>query len=216
MSLSLYSPRLFSELAQLYTVQGRYDEAESIYIDALNMLRDTLPKNSWCVGRCLSQLGQLAKLRNQDDKAEATYVCACVRVRAYKRACECERVVQWAGCVCLCALLPHAPLRLALPRSLVAALTILRRSNKNHLVTATALNELAELYVMQRRVEPAEPLFRESLRVRKLAIQQQNIPSATASTSAGAVDNGFEVSTLAREELEIMCVGITCFLLCDA
>ena len=87
MSLSLYSPRLFSELAQLYTVQGRYDEAEPIYIDALNMLRDTLPKNSWCVGRCLSQLGQLAKLRNQDDKAEATYVCVCVRVRAYTSVC---------------------------------------------------------------------------------------------------------------------------------
>ena len=114
---------------------------------------------------------------------------------------------------CLFAFTPHthAPLRLALPRSLIAALKILRRCNKNHLVTATALNELAELYVMQRRVKPAESLFRESLRIRKLAIQQQNIPSATASTSAGAVDNGFEVSTLACEELKIMCVAITCF-----
>jgi hypothetical protein len=85
------SLRLSSDLAQLYTVQGRYDEAEPIYTDALNMLRITLPQNSWCVGRCLAQLGQLAKLRKVYAKAETTYVCVCTRTRTciYLRVCVC-------------------------------------------------------------------------------------------------------------------------------
>jgi len=103
------SLRLSSDLAQLYTVQGRYDEAEPIYTDALNMLRITLPQNSWCVGRCLAQLGQLAKLRKVYAKAETTYVCvyAYADVHLFACVCACKRVVQCAGCACLFALPPH-------------------------------------------------------------------------------------------------------------
>ena len=75
-------------LAQHYERQGRGDEAERRFVEALAQLRKTRPENDWEIGRVKSELGGLLTTHGAYARAEplllAGYEALCADVRTNK------------------------------------------------------------------------------------------------------------------------------------
>jgi tetratricopeptide (TPR) repeat protein len=153
---------ILNGLALLYKSQGKYNEAETLYKEALTIERAILP-NHLKLATTLNNLAQLYKSQGKYNEADPLYQEALIIGRA--------------------SLSPNAPLLAAYLNNLAElyrsqgkyneaeplfqeALTIDRASlPPNHPDLATDLNNLALLYRSQGKYNEAEPLYQESLTI---------------------------------------------------
>ncbi len=57
-------------LARLYDAQGRFDDAERLYLDAVSGFRSLFPKGDWRTGAALYRYGAFLTGRGRYDQAE--------------------------------------------------------------------------------------------------------------------------------------------------
>lgn len=72
-----------NNLAAVYFYQGRYQEAEPLYVQALDLLKDLLPEQHPNIAQSLNNLARLYQSQSRYKEAEPLYVQA---FEIYKRS----------------------------------------------------------------------------------------------------------------------------------
>ena len=157
-----------NNLASLYNAQGRYDAAEPLYKQAMEICRVALGEEHADFATSLNNLALLYKAQGRYEAAEPLY----------KQAMEIRRVAlgeehpDFATSLNNLALLYKAQGRYEAAEPLYTQAMEIRRAalSEEHPKFATSLNNLAELYRAQGRYEDAEPLYTQSTEIRRVAL----------------------------------------------
>ncbi|MEG4022352.1 tetratricopeptide repeat protein [Microcoleus sp. S13C4] len=152
-----------SYLAALYKSQGRYSEAEPLFLQAVEIGRRALPEDDPCLATDLNNLAELYYSQGRYSEAEPLYLQA---VEIGRRSLP-EDHPSLAIYLNNLAGLYQSQARYSEAEPLyLQALEIDRRSlPEDHPDLATDLNNLAGLYQSQARYSEAEPLYLQGLEI---------------------------------------------------
>jgi tetratricopeptide (TPR) repeat protein len=154
-----------TNLALLYYSQGRYDQAEPLYLQALELSKRLLGEDHPHVATSLNNLAALYYSQGRYDQAEPLYLQA---LELSKRLLG-EDHPHVAQSLNNLALLYYSQGRYdqAEPLYLQALELRKRLLGEDHPQVATSLNNLALLYRSQGRYDQAEPLYLQALELSK-------------------------------------------------
>ena len=167
-----------SYLAALYQSQGRYSEAEPLFLQALEIDRRALREDHPFLAYHLNNLARLYQFQGRYSEAEPLFLQS---VEIDRRSLS-EDQPRLATSLNNLAGLYASQGRYseAEPLSL-QALEIDRRSlPEDHPSLATSLNNLAELYRSQGRYSEAEPLYLQALEIVKRSLPEDHPSLATS------------------------------------
>ena len=167
-----------NNLAALYDSQGRYEQAEPLYIQALEIYKRILGENHPDTASSLNNLALLYDSQGRYEQAEPLYIQALELTKRING----ENHPDYARSLNNLALLYRSQGRYDEAEPLyIQALELYKQLlGVNHPFTATSLNNLALLYNSQGKYEQAEPLFIQALELRK-RILGENHPSTASS-----------------------------------
>jgi tetratricopeptide (TPR) repeat protein len=156
---------LLNRTGYYYESQGRYEEAEPLYLDALAMRKRLLGEAHPAVANSLNNLAALYASQGRYEEAEPLYLDALAM--GQRLLGEAHPAV--AKSLNNLALLYYSQGRYEEAEPLYRdALAMKKRLlGEAHPDVATSLNNLALLYDSQGRYEEAEPLYRDALAMRK-------------------------------------------------
>ena len=152
-----------NNLAYLYYSQGRYDQAEPLFLQALELSKRLLGEDHPQVASNLNNLAGLYDSQGRYDQAEPLYLQA---LELSKRLLG-EDHPQVAFSLNNLALLYHSQGRYDQAEPLLVQALELRKRllGEDHPHVATSLNNLAGLYYSQGRYAEAEPLYLQALEI---------------------------------------------------
>jgi tetratricopeptide (TPR) repeat protein len=167
-----------SNLAFLYYSQGRYDQAEPLYLQALELWKRLLGEDHPHVATSLNNLAVLYDSQGRYDQAKPLYLQA---LELSKRLLE-EDYPHVATSLNNLAGLYYSQGRYdqAEPLYLQALELRKRLLGEDHPHVATSLNNLAGLYYSQGRYDQAEPLYLQALELSKRLLGEDH-PEVAAS-----------------------------------
>jgi tetratricopeptide (TPR) repeat protein len=154
-----------NQLALLYKSQGRYDEAEPLYLQALELSKRLLGDNHPDVATSLNNLAYLYESQGRYDEAEPLYLQALEldkRLWGDNHPYVATSLNNLAGLYYSQGRYDQAE-----PLYLQALELCKRLLGDNHPDVATSLNNLALLYYYQGRYDQAESLYLQALELRK-------------------------------------------------
>jgi len=165
-------------LAGLYYFQGRYSEAEPLYLQALEIGRRSLPEDHPGLATHLNNLAALYESKGRYSEAEPLYLQA---LEIQRRALR-EDHPFLATYLNNLARLYESQGRYSEAEPLfLQALEIGRRSlPEDHPGLATQLNNLAALYESQGRYSEAEPLCLQALEIDRRSLPEDHPSLATS------------------------------------
>ena len=157
-----------NNLAELYRAQGRYADAEPLYLEALEIKRTALGAAHPDTATSLNNLAQLYRAQGRYADAEPLYHEALEIFRTALGAAHPDTATSLNNL----AALYHAQGRYTDAEPLYLEALEIRRTalGAAHPDTATSLNNLAQLYRAQGRYADAEPLYLEALEIRRTAL----------------------------------------------
>ena len=175
------SPLLASSLnnlAELYRSQGRYQAAEPLHQQALEMRRSLLGETHPDVATSLNNLALLYKLQGRYEAAEPLYIQALERFRSLLG----DSHPHVATSLNNLAALYESQGRYEAAEPLFQQALEMSRSllGDSHPDVATSLNNLALLYKSQGRYEDAEPLYQQALELRRSLLGENHPDVATS------------------------------------
>ncbi|HWS98796.1 MAG TPA: tetratricopeptide repeat protein [Pyrinomonadaceae bacterium] len=170
--------RLVNEVAFHLESRARYDEAEPLYLQALEISKEVLGERHSYTAGSLNNLAGLYYRRGSYEEAEPLYLQA-LEIRKEVSG---EKHPDTAISINNLALLYRAQ------DSYEKAEPLYRRAlemwkellGEKHPDTAVSLNNLAGLYYAQKRYEEAEPLFKQALEIRKEALGEKHPDTAVS------------------------------------
>ena len=186
--LSVVKERLGSEhpdyaiclnnLAYIYYFQGRYEQAEPLYLEAYELRKRILGEEDPHVANSLNNLAELYKNQGRYDQAEPLYLQA---HEMYQRLLGKEHL-HVTSCLNNLAELYHSQGNYEQAESLYlqAYEQYQRLLGKEHPYVASCLNNLAELYHSQGHYDQAEPLYQQVYELTKLILGEKH-PSVVTS-----------------------------------
>ena len=197
--------RSLNNLAVLYDSQGRYEQAEPLYIQALELRKRILGENHPDTASSLNNLAILYYSQGRYESAEPLYIQA---LELTKRILG-ENHPDTASNLNNLAILYYSQGRYELAEPLyIQALELTKRIlGENHPDTASSLNNLAILYQSQGRYESAEPLYIQVLELRK-RILGENHPDTASSLNNLAILYYFQGRYEQAEPLYIQALKI--------
>jgi tetratricopeptide (TPR) repeat protein len=165
-------------LAELYRKQGRYEEADTGYQQALEIFKDLRGENHPDVAISLNNLASLYQSQGRYEKAEPLYKQTVEIFKGLRG----ENHPDVAISLNNLAELYRNQGRYEQAESLYQqAFTILKLLwGENHPHVATSLNNLASLYQSQEQYEKAEPLYKQTLNIFK-GLRGENHPDVATS-----------------------------------
>jgi tetratricopeptide (TPR) repeat protein len=164
-------------LALLYQSQGRYSEAERLYLEALEIDRRALPENHPSVATHLNNLAGLYKFQGRYSEAEPLYLQA---VEIHRRALPKNHPSLATSLHNLAGLYKSQGRYSEAEILYLQTVEIDKRSlPEDHPSLATSLNNLALLYQSQGRYSEAEPLYLQSVEIDRRALPQYHPILAT-------------------------------------
>ena len=174
-------------LAYLYKSQGRCEEAEPPYLQALELLRSLLGENHPHVATSLNNLAALYVSQGRYEEAEPLYLQAL----ELRRSLLGENHPDVAGSLNNLAGLYELQGRYEEAEPLyLQALELLRSLlGENHPDVAGSLNNLAYLYQSQGRYEEAEPLFLQALQLWRSLLGENHPNVATSLNNLASLYN---------------------------
>jgi tetratricopeptide (TPR) repeat protein len=148
-----------------YTAQGRYDEAEQIYLEVLQEEPDS--QNPKVLG-CRTSLSEVYRKQGQYDKAQQ--LCEATLGTMRQELGEAHSATLRAKC-CLGQILTDRDLFIEAEKLIKEALEGQQHKFGNdHVETLASINSLALLYKEQARYEEAEKCFLEAIAGRRLKL----------------------------------------------
>ncbi|MEH2361283.1 tetratricopeptide repeat protein, partial [Nostoc sp.] len=167
-----------NNLAALYRSQGRYSEAEPLYIQALALSRKLLGEEHPSVASSLNNLAYLYDSQGRYSEAEPLYIQAL----ALSRKLLGEEHPSVATSLNNLAGLYDSQGRYSEAEPLyIQALALSRKLlGEEHPSVATSLNNLAGLYRSQGRYSEAEPLYIQALALRRKLLGEEHPSVATS------------------------------------
>ena len=165
-------------LASLYHDQGRYLEAEPLYLQALDIRQRQSGEQHPSVATSLNNLALLYRAQGRYEEAEPLYLQAL----ALRRSLLGEQHPDVATSLNNLAGLYESQGRYEEAEPLYLQALALRRSllGEQHPDVATSLNNLAALYESQGRYEEAEPLYLQALALCRSLLGEQHPDVATS------------------------------------
>jgi tetratricopeptide (TPR) repeat protein len=150
-------------LANIYNSQGRYEQAEPLYVQALSLRRKLLGEDHPAVASSLNNLAYLYDSQGRYEQAEPLYVQALILWRELLG----EDHPAVASSLNNLAGLYDSQGRYEQAEPLyVQALALMRKLlGEDHPDVASSLNNLAGLYDSQGRYEQAEPLYVQAISI---------------------------------------------------
>ncbi|MBE9004642.1 tetratricopeptide repeat-containing protein [Fortiea sp. LEGE XX443] len=166
-----------NNLALLYQLQGRYSEAEPLYIQSLGLWRKLLGEEHPDIATSLNNLALLYELQGRYYEAEPLYIEAL----AMSRKLLGEDSPDVASSLNNLALLYYYQDRYSDAEPLYIQAFALRRKllGEEHPHVAASLNNLAALYESQGRYSEAEPLYIEALALYRRFLGEEHPDVAT-------------------------------------
>ncbi|WP_052349634.1 CHAT domain-containing tetratricopeptide repeat protein [Planktothrix prolifica] len=157
-----------NNLAELYRSQGRYSEAEPLYLESVAIIRQSLPPNHADLARGFNNLAVLYESQGRYSEAEPLYLEAVAIIRQSLP----PNHPSLARHLNNLAVLYESQGRYSEAEPLyLEAVAIDRQAlSPNHPRLATHLNNLANLYRSQGRYGEAEPLFLEAVAIDRQAL----------------------------------------------
>ncbi|NEO53858.1 MAG: tetratricopeptide repeat protein [Okeania sp. SIO3B5] len=157
-----------NKLAELYYSQGRYSEAEPLYIQAIKIVKIVLPTNHPFLASSLNNLAGLYRSQGRYSEAEPLY----------QQAIEIHKIALPANHPYLAihlnnlALLYESQGRYSESEPLYQQAIEIDKIAlpANHPYLAIHLNNLALLYESQGRYSEAEPLYQQAIEIDKIAL----------------------------------------------
>ena len=167
-----------NNLAELYRFQGRYKEAESLYLQVLELCQRLLGDNHPFVAASFNNLALLYRFQGRYEEAESIQLQAL----ALDKQLLGDNHPDVATSLNNLALLYRFQGRYEEAESLhLQALELDKQLlGENHPYVATSLNNLAELYRSQGRYEEAESLHLQALELRKQLLGENHPYVATS------------------------------------
>ena len=173
-----------NNLAELYSSQGRYSEAEPLFVQALALRRNLLGEEHPDVASSLNNLAELYSSQGRHSEAEPLFVQAL----ALRRKLLGEEHPSVATSLNNLAYLYSSQGRYSEAEPLyIQALALIRKLlGEEHPNVATSLNNLALLYSFQGRYSEAELLFIQALAlIRKLLGEEHPFVAQSLNNLAG-------------------------------
>jgi len=167
-----------NNLASLYRAQGRYSEAEPLYLRSLSIYEQQLGQNHPDVATSLSNLANLYQSQGRYSEAEPLYLRS-LEIMEQQLGANHPDV---ANSLNNLANLYQSQGRYSEAEPLyLRSLSIYEEQlGANHPDVATSLNNLAGLYESQGRYSEAEPLYLRSLSIREQQLGQNHPDVATS------------------------------------
>ncbi|MBW4467288.1 MAG: tetratricopeptide repeat protein [Pegethrix bostrychoides GSE-TBD4-15B] len=165
-------------LANLYAAQGRYSEAEPLYLQALEIRRSQLGAEHPTTATSLNNLAKLYRAQGRYSEAEPLFLDA-LNIKRRQLGAEHPSTALSLNNL---AMLYDSQGRYSEAEPLfLDALNINRRQlGAEHPDTASSLNNLAALYHFQGRYGEAEPLFLDALNIRRSQLGAEHPSTATS------------------------------------
>ncbi|MBD2297543.1 tetratricopeptide repeat protein [Nostoc sp. FACHB-190] len=161
-----------TKLALLYNSQGRYSEAEPLFIQALALRRKLLGEEHPDVALSLNNLALLYNSQGRYSEAEPLFIQAL----ALRRKLLGEEHSNVASSLSNLANLYHSQGRYSEAEPLYIQALALRRKllGEEHPDVASSLHNLAGLYYSQDRYSEAEPLYIQALALRRKLLGKEH------------------------------------------
>jgi tetratricopeptide (TPR) repeat protein len=161
-----------THLALLYESQGKYEEAEPLFLSALEMYKRLLGEEHLDVAASLNNLAELYRSQGKYEEAEPLYRSA---LEMYKRLLG-EEQPHIATILNNLALLYYSQGKYEEAEPLYRSALEKRKRllGEEHPNVATSLNNLAGLYHSQGKYEEAEPLYRSALEMSKRLLGEEH------------------------------------------
>jgi tetratricopeptide (TPR) repeat protein len=167
-----------SNLAGLYYSQGRYEQAEPLFLQALELRKRLLGEDHPQVATSLNNLAELYRTQGRYVEAEPLYLQA---LELSKRLLGEDHPDVASSLNNLAALYDsQGRYDQAEPLHLQALELSKRLLGEDHPHVATSLNNLAALYYSQGRYDQAEPLLLQALELRKRLLGEEHPHVATS------------------------------------
>lgn len=194
-----------NNLAALYKAQGRLNEAEPLYKEAVVILRAALPEGHPDIATDLNNLAGLYQAQGRLNEAEPLFqealtICRIALPKGHPDIAQ--SLNNLAG-------LYRVQGRLSEAEPLYNEALAIRRAAlpEGHPLIASSLNNLALLYKAQGRLNEAEQLFDEALAIRRVALPEGHPDIATSLNNLALLryfqERFDEAVPLFREALEI-------------
>jgi tetratricopeptide (TPR) repeat protein len=174
-----------NNLALLYCAQGRYEAAEPLYHQALELWREVLGDRHPAVAQSLNNLAGLYDAQGRYSEAEPLYQQAL----DLRRELLGDRHPDVATSLNNLAAVYESQGRYEAAEPLYQQALELSREllGDRHPQVATSLNNLAAVYESQGRYEAAEPLYRQALDLRRELLGDRHPDVATSLNNLAAV-----------------------------
>jgi tetratricopeptide (TPR) repeat protein len=193
-------------LAGLYQSQGRYSEAEPLFLQALKIDRRSLPEDHPDLATHLNNLARLYKFQGRYSEAEPLYLQA---VEIDRRSLPGDLPSLAINLNNLATLYQYQG---RYSEAEFLYLQVLERNSRflpeNHLSLATILNNLAELYRSQGRYSEGETLYLQALEIRRRSLPEDHPDLATSLTNLASLYRSqgrySEAEPLCLQALEIV------------
>jgi len=164
-------------LAGLYQSQGRYSEAEPLYLQALEIDRRSLPEDHPDLASALNNLAGLYESQGRYSEAEPLYLQA---VEIYRRSLPEDHPILAISLNNLAQVYKSQGRYSEAEPLFLQAVEIDRRSlPENHPSLAICLNNLALFYKSQGRYLEAEPLYLQALEIDRRSLPEDHPRLAT-------------------------------------
>jgi tetratricopeptide (TPR) repeat protein len=169
---------IFNSLAGLYRDQGKYDQAEPLLVQALEINKPLLGEEHPSVATSLNNLASLYHSQGKYDKAEPLYQKS---LAILKKALG-EEHPNVAATLNNLAYLYNSQGKYDQAEPLYQQSLEIRKRllGEEHPDVSTSLNNLASLYKSQGQYEKAEPLYQQSLEMRKRLLGEEHPDVATS------------------------------------
>ncbi|MBO1047233.1 MAG: tetratricopeptide repeat protein [Dolichospermum sp. DEX182a] len=167
-----------NNLALLYRLQGRYNDAEPLYLQSLDIRKRQLGDDHPDVATSLNNLALLYRLQGRYNDAEPLYLQS-LDIRKRQLGDDHPDVATSLNNLALLYRL-QGRYNDAEPLYLQSLDIRKRQLGDDHPDVATSLNNLALLYRLQRRYNDAEPLYLQSLDIRKRQLGDDHPDVATS------------------------------------
>ncbi len=196
---------VLNELGNLYDKQGQYVEAESFYLQALELRQHLLGDNHPKLANSLNNLAEAYRAQGRYDEAEPMYRKALEmnqRLLGSDHSEIATTLNNWALSYYEQGIYSEA-------ESLYKQVLELseRLPDENESEVATTLNNLALLYEAQERYSEAEPLFQQALKIHKHSLGNEHPKVVTGLYSVAklyrAQGRYSEAEPLALQALEL-------------
>ncbi len=170
--------RSLNNLANLYYFQEKYEQAEPLYMQALELRKQLLGENHPDSARSLNNLALLYKSQGKYEQAEPLLIQGLELIKQLLG----ENHPHAATSLNNLANLYYSQEKYEQAEPLyIQALELRKRIlGENHPDTASSLNNLAALYKSQGRYEQAEPLYIQALELRKRILGENHPDTATS------------------------------------